>query len=524
MSFNVNYIFPGDDKNQILSKVNYNFAQIFFNGVGEKGSIGPIGPTGIIGEVGRDGEIGATGNRAVNWYFSTTEPAAANSRINDIWVNVGATGVQNVYVYDGSDWVFSGETILGDSTFGLLTSIEGPGGSTTHNAIDISDPTPSDVTFVLSDETSSTGSVNPNLAKFLIATDPSQNPYPIIGLDKTFVGSTVIPSFSWGSTGDNYDLVFENSSNTVINSGNAASISATGGTATFSSAGLFTVQSNAQINFTNATGASAAMTFSTGNLITFSSQNKVLSANSLTYQNLTLTAGITANAANLLQSSSPGNGILVQSDNPGGTGNTGAAVTTFLNSSGYKILESRTNSFNVVGESGPSGSASGRIIKAVQRAANVSASATFARGGFNNNYLPLSISDSNSDIIYIVPKYSNASTIYANGSQYRVYLQLTGFTNTFNFTRNEGRVFDFFLEDDTLSFGGLRTVFSGGSSVVQLFDFSNSATGGCRHIRVTQVNPSTAFYYFLTPRLSPTRCGYIQLNNIDVAVGPGQSL
>ncbi len=96
MSFNVKYIFPGDDKNQILSKVNYNFAQILFNAIGEKGPIGEIGPTGIIGEVGTDGEIGATGNRASNWFFSIAEPPIADSQKNDIWINVGPTGAQKV--------------------------------------------------------------------------------------------------------------------------------------------------------------------------------------------------------------------------------------------------------------------------------------------------------------------------------------------------------------------------------------------------------------------------------------------
>ena len=61
MSFNTNYILPGDDKNQILGKVNYNFSQILANAVGLPGEMGIKGPTGIIGQVGKDGDGGATG-------------------------------------------------------------------------------------------------------------------------------------------------------------------------------------------------------------------------------------------------------------------------------------------------------------------------------------------------------------------------------------------------------------------------------------------------------------------------------
>lgn len=96
MAFNTKYIFPGDDKNQILEKVNYNFSQVFFNGTGLKGPIGVVGATGIIGQVGRDGDIGLTGDRASNWYFTSLEPASSISQINDIWINIGQIGRAHV--------------------------------------------------------------------------------------------------------------------------------------------------------------------------------------------------------------------------------------------------------------------------------------------------------------------------------------------------------------------------------------------------------------------------------------------
>ena len=519
MSFNVKYIFPGDDKNEILSKVNFNFAQVFFNGVGEKGQIGEIGPTGLIGEVGNDGEIGPTGNRASNWFFAVSEPADAESQKNDIWVNIGPTGAQEVYVYNGNAWVLTGETILGDSTFGLLTQIVGPGGSTTNNAIDLADPTPSNETFVVSDATPSTGNANPNLAKLLVATDASTVVLPIFSFDKTFVGSSTIPGFGWGSTGTNYDVSFSNPGNTTFSGGLTANFQATGGTASFISSGLLTIGSNSEMTFQNATGASAAMAFSTPNLITFSGSNIQLTASSLSYPNLTQTAGITASASELLQTFSSGNGAFVEIT--GQTGPTGSPIATFRNSSGYNIFETRSNNFNVVGQTGPSGSASGRYIQAVQALTNVSASSTFARGSFTNNYVPVSLTSSSSNILYVVPKYASASSIYADGRQYRLYLQLTNFTNIWNPALQEARSFDVFLEDDTLCFAGIRTVYSGGASTAQIGDFSNSATGGCRHIRFTPISNDTAFYYAFTPiSSSPARCGYIATSSV-ASGGPG---
>ena len=521
MSFNVKYIFPGDNKNEILAKTNFNFAQVFFNGVGERGPIGEIGPTGLIGEVGGDGQIGPTGNRASNWFFSVSEPAEEESQKNDIWVNIGPTGAQEVYVYSGNAWVFSGETILGDSTFGLLTQIEGPGGSTTNNAIDIADPNPSNETFVVSDVTPSTGNANPNLAKLLIATDATTVSLPIFSFDKTFVGSNTIPGFGWGSTGTNYDVDFSNPGNTTFSGGLTANFYATGGTASFISSGLLTISSNSEMTFQNATGASAAMAFTTPNFITFSGNNIQLTASSLTYQNLTQTAGITASAGELLQTFSSGNGAFVEIT--GQPGPTGSPIATFRNSSGYNIFETRSNNFNVVGQTGPSGSASGRYVQAVQALTNVSASSTFTRASFTNNYVPVSLTSSNSNIIYVVPKYAVASSIYADGRQYRLYLQLTNFTNIWNTALQEARSFDIFLEDDTLCFAGIRTVYSGGASTAQIGDFSNSATGGCRHIRFTPVSNETAFYYAFTPHpWSTVRCGYIATSSVATGtVGGG---
>ena len=504
MAFNTKYIFPGDDKNQILEKVNYNFSQVFFNGTGLKGPIGVVGATGIIGQVGRDGDIGLTGDRASNWYFTSLEPASSISQINDIWINVGPTGAQDVFIYSGSAWVYSGETLLGASTFGLLPEITGPGGSTSNNAIDISNPTPSDVTFVFSDGTGTTSNVNPNLAKVLVATDAGSNNFPIFGFDKTFVGSLNVPSFQWAATGAGYNFVYSSPGDLTLVSGLTASYSSTGANAVIAGQTTVSLTANTSIAFENATGASAAMAFSTPSTITLSGQNIELTPSAANFKNLTNTSGLTASTGTLASVSNTSSGVFVEIS---GSSATGPAIVSFVNSSGYNIFETRGNNFNVIGESGPSGSASGKFVKAAQ-GLTPSASSTFVRSGFTNNVVPVTLTSASSDVIYLTPLYGGTPS--SDGKSNRVYLQISGFTGTYDESTQQGRIFDVFMNDSTLCFGGIRSVFAGGSDSDQIGDFSNSATGGCRHIRLQTLNSSTIFYSASTPKLSsPSRCGFI---------------
>ena len=520
MAFNTKYIFPGDDKNQILEKLNYNFSQVFFNGTGTKGPIGVVGATGIIGQVGRDGDIGLTGDRASNWYFTSVEPASSISQTDDIWINIGPTGAQNVFIYSGTNWLYSGETLLGSSVFGFLPEITGPGGSTTNNVIDISSATPSEDTFVFSDSIGTTSDINPNLAKVLIATDASVNNFPILGFDKTFVGSQSIPSFQWGDIGTGYGFVFSSPSDLTFSSGLTASYSSTGGSSSFLGQTSVAVTSNTNISFTNATGASAAMSFSTPNVVNFTGSNVEITPSTASFRNLTESSGISASASTLASVSNSGNGVLVEIS---GSSATGPAIVTFVNSQGYKIFESRGNNFNVIGESGPSGSSSGNLVKGSQ-GVTPSSSSTFVRSGFTNNIVPITLTSSTSDIVYLTPTYTGTPS--ANGKANRVYLQISGFTGIWDNLAQEGRIFDIFMTDPTLCFGGIRTVYTGGlslnSSSVQIGDFSNSATGGCRHIRLQTVSSNNMYYNASTPILtSPARCGYIAISSIDTAGGQG---
>ena len=126
---------------EILKKINYNFFQTFFNAVGERGPGGNVGATGLRGQAGRDGVTGSTGDRASNWCFSATEPIASQSQDGDVWIDNGATGGQQVYIYNSGSWVYTGETLLTAGEFSTLIGASGPGGSNENNAIYKNPPT-----------------------------------------------------------------------------------------------------------------------------------------------------------------------------------------------------------------------------------------------------------------------------------------------------------------------------------------------------------------------------------------------
>ena len=108
----------------------------------------------------------------------------------------------------------------------------------------------------------------------------------------------------------------------------------------------------------------------------------------------------------------------------------------------------------------------------------------------------------------------------ADGKSNRVYLQITGFSDIFDSATRDGRIFDVFMTDSTLCFGGIRSVFTGGSESVQIGDLNNSATGGCRHIRLQTISTANMYYNASTPVLtSPSRCGYIAISGTATQSG-----
>jgi hypothetical protein len=526
MKFNTKYILPGDDKNEIISKINYNFQQVFFNGLGAKGPIGLAGEEGIIGQVGNDGEPGATGQPASSWFFSPSQNLILNPQDGDIWVDTGPTGGQNVYTYS-SGWIYSGYSILDDSIFSLVTEINGPGSTNDKNAVVFAGNGPSGSTLVLSD-VFATGAANPNFSKLNISTNAENSIFPSIGLDKTFYTGPYFPSFQWESTGNNYNLIFSSPADLKISAGATATFGSTGSSGAFFYGQTdVRLTSGREFSFVNATGASAAMSLQAQNIL-MNSGNKNLSGNLLSYSGLSFPiflSGTGSWAVTTVNTSQIGNGLRVEL--PDSTNESGYPITTFFNSTTvYKIFESRTNNFNVIGQSGPSGSSSGFLTKTVQVQNKVNPSATFVRGLFTNNYLPLPLIGTSADVIYINALWPPPSTPQADGRNYFVYLQLSDFNGIWESAELEGRTFDVYLNDDVLCFGGIRTVYPGLSGVtastVQINSLGNGLTGGCRHIRLEFITDRNIYYKAFTT--SDPRCGFIPYSLTSTSVGPTPNL
>lgn len=510
MSINTKYIFSGDDKNQIIDKVNYNFYQVFFNGVGDSGIQGEIGPTGIIGQVGRDGEIGLTGNRASVWFFSSDEPSSSVSQENDTWINIGPTGAQEVYTYTGSSWVYSGQTLLSGSTFSLVPSIDGPGGSQEQNAIVLSGTGPQYTTFVFSDSEQTNSNANPNYAKVVIATDSSKG-YPIFGFDKTFVGSSSFPSFDWGPGATSYNLDFSTPGDLQMGSGSTLTLSSTGGTASVVASTILSFESQTTLSLTSGTGGTGNMSFnSPTSTFSSSSSNTSITPSNFNLQNLTQTSSVTGASSTSLAVSNTNSGIYVQIENTTGNG-----IASFNRSNNLEIWESRSNGLNVIGATGAS---SGKFINGVTVfSSNASSSVTYSPGN-TVNYLNCSLNQSSTDVQITTPMYGTIPS--ANGRSGRVFLQISA-TNIFS---NEiGRTFDIYLNEPNLSFGGIRTVFSGGSQNIRWNDYGTGPTSSCRHVRFQAININTAFFQAFTPDTTTyPSCGYISYSGL-VEDGGGPS-
>lgn len=488
--FNIKYIFPGDNKDEILKKINYNFFQTFFNAVGERGPGGNVGATGLRGQAGRDGVPGATGDRASNWYFSATEPIDSQSQDGDVWIDNGATGGQQVYIYNSGSWVYTGETLLTAGEFSTLIGASGPGGSNENNAIYINGSS-IDKTLVLSDATGTTGSLNPNLAKLHISTDTATTAeFPTLSFSKSFLPQTPgnIISWKWKQTGGNFNKEWILPGNSTIQSGLSSTYSSTGGAVNLTSPSNIVASSPASINFTGATGTSGAFALSTANILSFSSSNVNLNTGLMS---VILGVGGTA----YIQASSTSSVPLVYIQGNGGGANLESTVSTSNNLLNVRdvygnsiVKSSRLNKFTW-----GSGGATG--YKDTLRISTTAPSTfpTFTRSIYTNNYLD-SGSPTN-DICVITPTYTGSSS--ADGRTNRVYLSVgSNYTwATSLLSAGQSRTFDFFLNSSTYSFAGIRAAkVDSGVSTAQISD-SGSGPAGCQHIRITFFYNIGSFHY-----------------------------
>ena len=511
MSFNTNYILPGDDKNQILGKVNYNFSQILANAVGLPGEIGIKGPTGIIGQVGKDGDAGATGTRANLWFIQEDQPYGnipytETPLINyDIWVNTsptGPSGPNRIYRYSSTNtsgyypfWIDTLSNFAIDAEFTLLQGIYGPGEVTEDDAIIISPNSgtgPLNTTFVFSDRKVTTADANPNYAKVLVETDASVTAsLPIFGLDKTFYSSSALPAFYWKTTGLDYGIRFSTGEDFIIQSQATGSYGSTGGTAAVS-ANNINVTSSTTLSLSNSNGISLG-----AQTLGFSSRNTTIGPAGFALTAMTSSLGITAASTEyslsitgaLTAAQTGERTVFNYSGFYGGTRRNSLNLsmsdnTLFAigNPPSPAIIDATAASLVIgyTGSTGISGGTGANIVKSYQSITN-SASSKIYIGSNLNNSIPITPSD---DVIVVTPNPSG--TIISDGSRInRIWLDLT--YPIYYTEPGEDYCVDIFMNSLTYCIGGVSVLTNDSRSDYTISDSgqtSPGATGGCRHVRI----------------------------------------
>ncbi len=511
MSFNTNYILPGDDKNQILGKVNYNFSQILANAVGLPGEIGTKGPTGIIGQVGKDGASGATGTRANLWFIQDDQPYGnvpytETPLINyDIWVNtspLGPSGPNRIYRYDSTNtlgyypfWVDTLSNFVVDSQFTFLKGISGPGEVTENDAIIVSPNSgtgPLNTTFVFSDREVTAANANPNYAKILVETDASLTAsLPIFGVDKTFYSSSNLPAFYWKNTGSDYGIRFSSGEELIIQSQATGSYGSTGATA-------FVSANNINLNSASTFGISATGGLSINSqTLGFSSRNSTLSAAGFSLSNMTSPIGITAastgyslDITGTLSASQTGERTVFNySGFYGGTTRNSLGLsmsdnTLFSvgNSPAPASIDATAASLIIgyTGSTGVSGGTGANIVKSYQSITNA-ASARASINGNLNNYIEITPS---ADVIVITP--NPTGPIISDGYRInRIWLRLT--YPIYYTEPGEDYCVDLFMNSSIYCIGGISVLTNDSFSNYTISDAGQTSpgtTGGCRHVRI----------------------------------------
>lgn len=505
MNFNVKYILPGDDKNQIIKKTNQNFSQVYYAGVGPEGEKGIIGPTGIVGQVGKDGSIGSTGTRANVWFFQDTPPFGdipytEAPLINfDVWVNTSPTGstggLNRTYRYQDNYtagefpfWFDTGSNFVSGDTFTIIQGVSGPGFVTDRNAI-VAGATS---TFVFTDRQTTESNSNPTYSKVLIENESTAS-LPVFGFGKTFYNSSEIPAFRWKDTStSDYDTIFSGGSEVSITSQSTATFSATGGD--------LGVTAGVNINFSSSTTTNIS---STGG-INIQTPSLGISSTNITSETIfglpNIGDGMSIYATGSDYSLKV-NGALNDTDTGERTvlNFTGGPYSSSKNNVNFAIQDSSlfriknspngsypTLSIGGIGSTGISGGTGANVYKSYQTVtSNASSKRNFGTGVVGgSNYITVSPS---SDVIRIVPSVPTGASISANGRDGMLWVYLTNIGTYVEFGTNAE--IDLFLDSSTYCIGGvaLETNYSaayGLDSEVQITNSSTGATGGCRHVKI----------------------------------------
>lgn len=508
MGFNTKYILSGDDKTEIISKVNQNFSQIYYGGVGLQGEKGIMGPTGIIGQVGKNGLTGASGERANIWIFQDEPPGIYSSypiplENYDVWVNTsptGSTGGQNrIYrfnsTYGGGDfgffWIDTGENFVSGNTFNLIQGISGPSEIRSRNAI----VSATGSTFVFSDNEVTSSNANPTYSKALISNRGfTTAELPLLTFGKTFYSATGAPSFVWKNTTD-YSVQFSSNEFLFIESQATGTYSSTGGTLGVEAGRNFTVNTSLSLGITGPSGIS----ISTGSF-------GVSSPNFISENSISLP---TQSGGFVIGASSSGNSLIV-GNNPI-IGND-SRLLTVLNFSGgpsggvlkpninfsmggdslFRVNNASSESYPTLsigytgstGFTGPSGGTGANVYKSFQTVTSNASSKGFFADSPSSNYITVNL---NSDIIRVVPDVSPGTSISSNGRDGRIWLYITGI---FDYVERDNlSQIELFMDSTAYSIGGIafqtNQYYLDDNAEYKIYDGGTGPHTGCRYVKIS---------------------------------------
>jgi len=553
MHFNTKYIFQGDDRGEIASKINYNFDQIISFAVGPDGHIGPRGATGLYGPAGFKGLTGATGARGTMIFKQPTQPLPSETQEYDIWVdNSSGEGDVNVLGATGT-WNYSGYSFFSSSYFSTYSWILGPAGSTDKYVVGIKDIANAPITnLVISDGNPTSSVSNPNNSKVLVATQ-DQTSTPIFTLSKTGAISSGVPSFYWESTGSNRNLVYRSTGDLEIISqlrmsidsglartllfGNNVNITASsftvGGSGDFQLAANTTVGSGGIFNVQSQNLLIASSYFTSADPLTIyaASGNYVLN-------DVPVSAGL--NSGITISTTSTANDSFSINDL---TGN------PILSGKPFGSVDSGKHSQTIFGSTGGfTGGTAGPFSYHVRRASQVTKSTvtvlsaarylstTAGTDTLNNVFDLTDLSLWNSNVIVVTP------TLYTNSGQAGVYLRIpASYLNSLEPVYNTGRtnIYRILLNslDSSLSARFINGfVFSytnygsGGLTSTSILNYFNlptpiSINSYCQYIDLHWLGISNSSN--LNPRLFYKACngvgGYLELTNLN-SIGSEQPI
>jgi len=201
-----------DDQSVIIDIINNNFDETVELHGGAQGVVGLTGPTGAIGEIGPVGSIGFKGIRGSKWFISTLDPAGGIGETlvpGDFWLD-RSTG--DINVFSDSGWVGTEYNINPyGSVFKEIDSryspgLTGPAGITGSSLI-FNQASPESYSFILADDNPEFIDLNLASSKFVISTNTSSDPGPLLEFSKSNIETGLIsdyslhPIFRWSNFG-----------------------------------------------------------------------------------------------------------------------------------------------------------------------------------------------------------------------------------------------------------------------------------------------------------------------------------